>query len=495
MKMAARAAQSDFFEVNAVSKLLNLLHSPESKRVTVIGLGISNLPLVEYLLALGGCQITVRDKKQPDFSNPRIAALRDAGVNFCCGENYLENIEADILFRSPGVRPWEAGIAAAVKAGALLTSEMELFFSLCPCPILGVTGSDGKTTTTTLLSLLLRGAGRRVFVGGNIGKPLLPHLSEMRAEDFAVVELSSFQLYTMQQSPAVAVITNLAPNHLDWHPDFDDYCRAKANIFRHPGCRCLITNADNAPAAALADSAQAEGLSVVRFSSTLGETLPGEALFEKEGVICRRHDGAVSPLLAVSDIRIRGRHNVENYMAAMAAAAAALEQYPAGDAALSREVISDIASSFPGVEHRIEFVRERRGVKFYNSSIDSSPSRTIAALRSFEEPLVVICCGRDKHVPFDDMAAELCRRARAVVLTGELAPQVKAALLACRAYRPGHPEIREAASFDEAAALAAETAKPSESVLLSPGGTSFDCFPNFEVRGRRFKDLILALPD
>lgn len=476
-----------------MSQLLSLLQSPKTKRVTIIGLGISNLPLLDYLLALGGCRITVRDKKQPDFENPRIAAFREAGVAFCCGEGYLDNIEADILFRSPGVRPFEAGIAAAVASGALLTSEMELFFALCPCPILGVTGSDGKTTTTTLLSLLLRKTGRRVFVGGNIGEPLLPRLSEMRADDFAVVELSSFQLYTMKQSPSVAVITNLAPNHLDWHPDFTDYCRAKANIFRHPGCRCLITNAENAPAAALAASSE---VPVTLFSSAQGAALSGDAVFEENGMICRRKNGIVSPLLKTADIRIRGRHNVENYMAAIAAATEAVESYPAADKApLSPSVITEIAASFGGVEHRIEFVRERRGVKYYNSSIDSSPSRTMAALRSFEEPLVVICCGRDKHVPFDEMAGELCRRARAVVLTGELAPQVKAALLASPHYRPGCPEILTASTFDEATLLAAKTAKAPESVLLSPGGTSFDCFPNFEVRGQRFKELIRALDD
>ncbi len=449
----------------------------------VIGLGISNIPLVDYLISHGAEKIKVHDRNAPDTTQEHIQRFLAAGVEFICGEHYLDKIDADIIFRSPGVRPWEHGIADACGRGATLTSEMELFFELCPCPIIAITGSDGKTTTTTLTHLLLKrefertDADRAVFVGGNIGQPLLPRICEIRERDIVVVELSSFQLYTMKKSPEIAVITNLSPNHLDWHTDLDDYYTAKHNIFKANDCKRLITNHDNEVTSKLSDICR---VPISWFSHEKHDTPDGISYFEKDGYITRRQNGTDTPILKISDIKIRGRHNIENYMAAIAAT----------DTLVSPDTVGEVAREFGGVEHRIEFVREINGVKYYNSSIDSSPSRSIAALRSFDEPLVVICCGRDKHVPFGDMADELCKRADTVVLWGELAEQLYSAITSSPKYKENSPKLLRAKDMEEAVKLAQDEAKAPQSVLLSPGGTSFDAYKNFEMRGKHFKQIV-----
>jgi UDP-N-acetylmuramoylalanine--D-glutamate ligase len=464
---------------------VNISAKIDGARCTVIGLGISNIPLIDYLLSKNAAKITVCDKNKSVPDSEHISRFAKAGVEFVCGDNYLDGIEADIIFRSPGVRPWEDGIKKACDNGAILSSEMELFFELCPCRIIAVTGSDGKTTTTTLINLLLTeefkksGDTRHVFVGGNIGAPLLPRLEQMKHDDIAVVELSSFQLYTMKRSPDIAVITNLAPNHLDWHSDFEDYCQAKYNIFAHDNCKKLITNAANGTTSRLGAVCKAP---ITWFSSDKDKT-PDNCYTVDSGEIvhiCKSHK---EPILKVSDIKIKGKHNIENYMAAIAAL----------EGIVCTDTVKRVATSFGGVEHRIEFVREIGGVKYYNSSIDSSPSRTIAALNSFDEPLTVICCGRDKHVPFFEMADELCIKADTVILTGELAPQLKEAISVSKNYSQGHPSVIEAKDLAHAVALAKNHTPQHHSVLLSPGGTSFDCYKNFEERGRHFKELVNAL--
>lgn len=442
------------------------------KTVSVIGLGVSNTPLIGWLLDQGAV-VTARDKKELALLPEAVRAYASRGVTFVCGEDYLSHIEEEIICKAPGLRYDLPPIAEAVARGAILTSEMELFFERCPCKILGVTGSDGKTTTTTLLyKCLVAAYGEdKVFVGGNIGKPLLPELDRMDESCFAVVELSSFQLHTMKHSPDIAIITNLSPNHLDYHKGMEEYVEAKTNIYRHmkPGS-VLVLNGENEVTRRLGTDAP-NGVTVRHF-------LRGEAEV-KDGVIA--YEGR--EVLKTEDILIPGQHNIENYCGVICAL----------DGLVPDAVIREIAATFGGVEHRIELVRSLRGVRYYNSSIDSSPTRTTAALNSFADKVIVICGGYDKHIPFAPLAEPLCRKAKVVVLTGATASKIKEALLACPAYREGAPVIWEEPDFKEAVLTAHRVARKGDTVLLSPACASFDAFPNFEVRGNTFKSIVNEL--
>lgn len=440
-----------------------------NKKVSVIGLGISNTPLIGWLLERGA-RVSARDKKPFDLLPDTVKAYAEKGVRFFCGEDYLDGIEDEVIFKAPGLRYDLPPLVKAVENGALLTSEMELFFELCPCKILGVTGSDGKTTTTTLLYRCLAAAygEEKVFVGGNIGKPLLPELDKIDESCFAVVELSSFQLHTMTRSPDIAVITNLSPNHLDYHRGMEEYVAAKTNIYRYmkPGS-VLVLNGKNEVTKTLGADAP-QGVTVRRF-------LDGEVVV-RDGAILRGGE----EVLRTEDILLPGNHNVENYCGVIAALAGLV----------SDETIRNVAKTFGGVPHRIELVRTMNGVRYYNSSIDSSPTRTTAALNSFSEKVIVICGGYDKHIPFEPLCEPLCRRAKTVVLTGATAGKIKAALLASPCYREGAPLLIEEPDFKEAVLAAHRAARSGDIVLLSPACASFDAFPNFEVRGNTFKQIV-----
>ena len=455
----------------------------QNKRVGVIGIGISNRPLVE-LLTQAGAIVTARDKKSLADLGEVGESFLQKGVHLITGEGYLDDIDDEILFRTPGMRYDHPALAAAVANGATLTSEMQLFFELCPAKIIGITGSDGKTTTTTLISEILKAEGKRVFLGGNIGKPLLPDLFDMTSEDYCVIELSSFQLHTMTKSPDIAVITNLSPNHLDYHTDVYEYIEAKFNIFLHQqkGARIVINACRNSRLDTLLyekiEESQRESDTTYFSGNKLLQG--GNAVCEKDGVI---YHGS-TPVLAVSDIKIPGRHNVENYMAAIAALWGIV----------SIESIQKIASEFGGVEHRIEYVREVNGAHYYNSSIDSSPTRTIAALNAFgEQKLIVLLGGYDKKIPYEPLGAPLCRHAKAVILTGGTAGAIRSALIESDLYQEGFPAIFMAKDYAESVKIAHEIAQKGDVVLLSPASASFDAFRNFEERGRFFKDLVHKL--
>lgn len=460
-----------------------------SGETTVLGLGISNLPLIDFLLAQGA-RITVRDQKPLD----RLAgadALAERGVRFVTGEHYLDGAWGDVIFRSPGIRPDLPQIVEAVRAGAILTSEMELFFALTPATLIGITGSDGKTTTTTLIYRLLEGEavrsqnGARVWVGGNIGAPLLPHLDEMSVRDYAVVELSSFQLQTMRQSPHRAVMTNVTPNHLNWHTDMEEYVAAKCNICRHAPARQLVANACNAVTAEIARNSDLDVTLFTAAREHYEEVVPEymrgrtSALYLRDGIIFYGNGKTETPVLAVEDILLPGVHNIENYMAAIAATWGLV----------SGDVIVELARSFGGVEHRLEFVRELDGVRYYNGSIDSSPTRTAAALSALPGRPIVICGGSDKHVSFAPLADCLLERAGGVVLNGETAPKIKAALLEHPRWDGSLP-LAEHPRFADAVGAARAMAEPGDIVLLSPACASFDQFANFEERGNTFKHIV-----
>ena len=442
-----------------------------NKRVTVIGLGISNLPLIDYLLK-EGAEVSARDRKEYSALPDNVKALEEKGVRLILGDGYLDGIDEEYIFRTPGMRYDTKELAEAVAGGAVLTSEMELFFERCPAHMIAVTGSDGKTTTTTLISKMIEKKFGHVYVGGNIGAPLLPYVDEMTEDDWAVLELSSFQLHTMKRSPHIAVITNLSPNHLDYHTDMQEYVDAKKNIFLHmkEGTR-LILNYNNEPTRAL-ESEKAEGTAVTFFAKE------GE-VYEKDKAIYYADERIVD----TDDILIPGHHNVENYMAAIAAV------YPI----VGKEIIVELAKSFGGVEHRIELVRIKDGVRYYNSSIDSSPSRTAAALASFEEKVIAICGGKDKGISFDPLALTLCQRAKKVVLTGATRETIHNALLNCPEYKEGCPEIVVEPDFEKAVRTASDIASDGDVVVLSPGCTSFDAFPNFMARGNKFKEIVRSI--
>ena len=436
------------------------------KRVTVIGIGVSNRPLLR-LLAGAGAKVTARDRKTEEQLGDIVPRLREWGVELVLGEDYMEGIGGDVVFRTPSLRPDHPGLLAAVEQGARLTSEMEVFFEVCPCPVIAVTGSDGKTTTTTVIAEMLRAAGKTVWLGGNIGTPLLPLCREMKPEDYAVVELSSFQLMDMKRSPQRAVITNLAPNHLDIHRDMEEYVDAKKNIFRYQKeGDLLVVNADNPITAPF------RGPGETRTFSRLGE-----------GDVCVR-DGVIfrggRKVLPVSDILLPGVHNVENYMAAIAVV----------EGLAPDEDIRQVARTFGGVEHRIELVRVKDGVRYYNDSIASSPTRTMAGLRSFPEKVILIAGGYDKHIPYDPLGPEICAHVKKLFLNGATGPKIRAAVERC----PGEkPEMVDCGDFASAVKAAAAAAEPGDVVLMSPASAAIDQFRNFMVRGNYFKELVKEL--
>jgi UDP-N-acetylmuramoylalanine--D-glutamate ligase len=459
--------------------LSEYLASLTGKTVAVIGCGVSNRPLLRRLAA-SRAKVCAYDRKTREELGEFADELDALGITLFAGPDYLEKLHGDIIFRTPGLRPDIPQILRAVDAGAVLTSEMEVFFDVCPCPIYAVTGSDGKTTTSTLIAEMLTGAGFRCHLGGNIGRPLLCSADEITPEDRVVVELSSFQLMTMKKAPAVAVVTNVAPNHLDVHRDMDEYVAAKRNVFLYQNAAGrVVLNHENGITRSFADEAQGN---VLFFSKT---DIPGDGAYLKDGVIHMRARGEDTAVLSAADIRIPGMHNVENYMAAIAAVWGSV---PA-------EGIRTLARSFGGVEHRIEFVRQRRGVRYYNDSIASSPTRTIAGLHAFAQKIILIAGGYDKKIPFEPLAPEICAHVRILILCGATAGKIRAAVEACPAYKQDTPAILEADTLEQAVALAAGAAEAGDIVSLSPACAAFDQFPNFAVRGRTFKEYVRALPE
>ena len=440
------------------------------RKIAVLGLGVSNRPLVRLLLE-AGCHVTGCDRTPREALDQEVLDLESQGCNLRVGEGYLDGLEADLVFRTPGMHPNNPALAALREGGAEVTSEMEVFFECCPCTILAVTGSDGKTTTTTLISEMLKAAGKTVWLGGNIGTPLLPRCREMKEEDYAVVELSSFQLMDMKRSPHIAVITNLAPNHLDVHKDMEEYIWAKENLFRFQSENdVLVLNADNDITAGFT------GNGATKFFSRRGQT--NGAWSDNEWVW---RNG--QKVLKKSDILLPGEHMVEDYMAAILAVEGLVED----------ETIRQVARTFGGVEHRIELVRIKDGVRYYNDSIASSPTRTIAGLKSFPEKVLLIAGGYDKHIPYDVLGPEICKHVKKLFLGGATGPQIRAAVENAPGYRPGYPEIVDCADFTAAVHAAVAAAESGDVVLMSPASAAFDQFKNFMVRGDYFKKLIMEL--
>ena len=445
----------------------------QGKTAAVLGIGVSNQPLIRMLLARG-IRVVACDKTPREKLDEEVLALEQAGAELHVGEGYLDGVEADVIFRTPGMHPDIPALRRLRASGAALTSEMEAFFEVCPCRIIAVTGSDGKTTTTTLIAKILEHAGHRVWIGGNIGAPLLPQADAMQPGDLVVVELSSFQLMTMERAADTAVVTNVAPNHLDVHKDMAEYVQAKKRVFlgQSEGGK-VVLNYDNAITRSFAAEAKGE----VEFFSR--QQRPEHGVYLENGVILR--DG--KKIMDAADIRIPGVHNIENYMAAACAV----------EGLASDEDIDAVARSFGGVEHRIEFVRELDGVKYYNDSIASSPTRTIAGLHSFPQKLVLIAGGYDKKIPFDVLGPEICAHVKLLILCGATSEKIRAAVTAAPDYQPGQPEIVQAETLQQAVALARGKSTAGDIVTLSPACAAFDQFKNFMVRGETYKKLVMEL--
>lgn len=449
----------------------------KGKRIAVLGIGVSNVPLIELLCA-HGCDVTACDMRTREQMNGEAERLESLGAKLKLGPDYLEDLDHDVLFRTPGLMPFDPHLEAARDRGALLTSEMEVFLALCPCKVIAITGSDGKTTTSTIISELLKAAGYRVHLGGNIGNPLLCEIPDIRKEDIAVLELSSFQLHSMYCRPNIAVVTNISPNHLDKHKDFQDYIDAKREILMHqPESARLILNADDGHTPYYEHFAKAQ---ILHFSDRRDLTF---GAFVRDGVLIRVSGGEEHPVLRVDEIRLPGEHNVLNYLAAFAAT----------EGLVPDEVCARIAREFAGVEHRLEIVRTLHGVTYINDSIGSSPTRTIAGLHAMRVKPIVIAGGYDKHIPFDELGDALCQYAKAVFLTGDTAEKIRHAILVSSKYAESGLQIVMEPDFRAAVMAAAGAAAAGDTVLFSPACASFDHFKNFAERGRYYKSLIMGL--
>jgi UDP-N-acetylmuramoylalanine--D-glutamate ligase len=492
---------------------VQLVTNFDGRRVTVIGLAREGTALVNFL-AQRGAVATASDLKNAEELGENICEIRSrwpespapqARARVCLelGGHPLTILDdAEIVFVSPGVPAEAPVLAEARRRGILLSSESRLFATLCPAPIIGVTGSSGKTTTATLVGLMLEAAGRRTWVGGNIGRPLIGHLDDITPDDWVVMELSSFQLeyfapaslekhgpakgddpllMTLRKgfSPPFAAILNISPNHLDRHPSMEAYIAAKVPIVASQGAdRVALLGYDNAITRSLAEACPGQ---ICYFSL---ETEVHQGTFLRGDRIVLRWGEGEESVCPVSEVRLRGQHNLANVLAACALG---------GAAGVPTRAMAEVARTFAGVEHRLELVRELRGARYYNDSIATSPERLVAALRSFDEPIVLLAGGRDKHLPWDEAAALMLEKARHIILFGEAAPLIDRAIAEAKKEGSVGPVIHYCHTLEEAVKMAAGCAQPGDVVLLSPGGTSFDAFQDFAHRGRRFKELVQAL--
>ena len=453
----------------------------QGKKVAFIGAGVSHKRCIEQFVELGA-QVTLCDQKKSieDFGD-YADTLRRLNVALSLGEHYTDGFAGqDIIMRTPGYEYFKPELQAAKAAGAMVTSEVELFFEFCPCEIVAVTGSDGKTTTTTLISKMFEAAGRKVFLGGNIGAALLPQLVDVTPDAVAVVELSSFQLISMRRSPKVAVVTNVTPNHLDHHKDMQEYIDAKRNIllWQVPPCRAVL-GYENDITRAMQSDCKGEQVWFTR----LHETDRGAFLRASDDTLCYAENGVVTPVLPRAEIKLRGLHNVENLLAAIAAV---WGRVPV-------EAMRQVGSTFTGVEHRIEPVRVLDGVTYYNDSIASSPTRTIAGLRSFDQKIILIAGGYDKKIPYEPLAPEVLAHVKTLVLMGATGPRIEKAVREHPDFDESKLTILHADNMQHAVELARSAAQPGDVVSLSPASASFDLYPNFEVRGRDYKNIVMQL--
>lgn len=456
--------------------LHNYIESIKSKRIGVIGVGVSNMPLIVKLLE-NGCDVTACDKRTAEAMGEDYEKLAAMGAKFMLGEDYLENLNFDIIFRTPGLMPFDEHLENVRKNGGIVTSEMEVFFELCPCRIISVTGSDGKTTTTSIIAELLKAQGYNVHLGGNIGRPLLCDVDSMSPDDFAVLELSSFQLHSMNCKPNVAVITNISPNHLDKHKDYQDYIDAKSAIFlQQDNNDRLVLNHENEYSEYYRNQAKSQ----VNYFSRVFK--PENGVYSDDKCIYRVIDGREAKIMDIEDIKLPGLHNLENYMAA----------FSATQGLVSDATCVDVAKTFNGVEHRLERVREKDGVVYINDSIGTSPSRTAAGLHALKTKPILIAGGYDKHIPFDALGDEICQYVKELFLCGATAEKIASVVRNSKFYTDDF-KMTIMDDFKETVLAASKAAESGDIVLLSPACAAFDQFKNFMERGKYFKQIVMEL--
>ncbi len=460
------------------TKMTSFFDNIKGKTIAFIGIGTSNLPLIK-LFRDKGARVLACDRKEFEALGNNGLQAQKYGAELILGENYLSDLDADIVFRSPGTPFYTDELVKLRENGVILTSEMEVFFDLCPCKIIAVTGSDGKTTTTTIISEFLKAGGKTVHLGGNIGNPLLPDIESIAPDDFAVVELSSFQLISMRKSPDVAVVTNLAPNHLDIHKDMQEYIDSKKNIILHQNAFSKsVLNLDNDITREFADSVRGQ----LAFFSSSDNTSNGAYI---DGhTICYSDYGKVTRIMDYRDIKIPGMHNVENYLAAISAVWGMIDV----------DTIVSVAKNFGGVEHRAEFVREYRGVKYYNDSIASSPTRTaLGTLSLYDDKIIIIAGGYDKHIPYEPLGPVINNKVKVLILLGDTAPKIEKAVKSADNYNPDSIKIINVDNMENAVASAVELSQFGDIVSLSPASASFGLYKNFEERGNHFKSIVNGL--
>ena len=461
------------------NKIVSFFDSVKGKTVAFCGIGGSNLPLIR-LFKKYGANVLACDRREKDALGENADKAEEYGATLRLGDDYLKNLGADIIFRTPGMKFYMPELVEARNNGAVVTSEMEVFFDLCPCKIIAVTGSDGKTTTTSVIAEMLKAQGYNVRLGGNIGKPLLPEIEEVQPDDIAVVELSSFQLISMRKSPDVAVVTNLAPNHLDIHKDMQEYIDSKKNILLHQNAfGKAVLNFDNDIAYSF--------LSDIRGSAYLfsrKNSVSNGACLNDKGEIVMNENGKETIIMKASEIKIPGLHNVENYLAAICAVWGMVDA----------QTIRKVAMEFGGVEHRAELVRELDGVKYYNDAIGTSPTRTVKGMLSlFEQKIILIAGGYDKKIPYDDMGKVVPSTVKVLILFGATADKIEAATKNAPDYTEGNPKIIRVSNMEEAVAAARENAVEGDIVAMSPASASFDMYKNFAEKGIHFKKIVNEL--
>lgn len=470
-------------------KVKEYIASLRGKKIAFVGMGVANAPSALFL-ARHGLQVYACDSRDESYIGKKTCEeLRACGVQFSLGKDYLHILpEMDIVFRSNGILPFQnPWIGECIERGQTVTSEMEEFFHYCPAKIIGITGSNGKTTTTTLIYEMLKKAGYSAVIGGNIGKAMLPYLEDLTPSDYAVCELSSFQLLTMGNlvhQPDIAVVTNIESTHLDHHISLDEYVDAKRNvlIYQDPSQRTVL-NADcdySIGHRVYHDMRYDVRGQLAEFS--LEKPVNTGAYLDDNDNIVYAEDGTVTQIMPASDIRLPGRHNIANYCTAIAAVWGLVQP----------EQIREVARTFGGVEHRIEFVREVDGVKYYNDSIATSPSRVISGVRAFNQKIIAIQGGSDKGNDLSVMVPDLLTHVKILILNGATADKIEQAVLAAPDYDPDQLQIIKVKDLAQAVEAARKAAQPGDIVSLCPACPAFDQFKTFEYRGREFKRLVNA---
>ena len=446
----------------------------KGKKVGVVGIGVSNIPLIHFLVELQAV-VTAFDKKTYSLLGQAAPDFEKKGVKLVLGEKYLNDLTGfDVIFKTPSMRIDHPALLKAKEEGTYITSEMQEFIKYCPAKTFGVTGSDGKTTTTTIIYNILKKEGYKTWVGGNIGIPLFANIEEITKDDKVVLELSSFQLMTMTVSTDVAIVTNLSPNHLDIHKDIEEYINAKKNIYKYQRVGdLLILNKDNALTYELRKEAKG-GIMYFSTNEKLeeGAYYQNDTLFIMDKEVCK-----------LEEMKIKGMHNVENLLTAFCATQ--------GEVAVSS--MRYVATTFKGVPHRDEFVREVDGVEYYNNSIASTPTRVIASLKAYGKPVILIAGGYDKKIPFEPLAEEAYSNIKKLILVGATKYKIKEVFESVLNEKKISLEIILAENFNEAITAAKLAASPGDIVTLSPACASFDMFENFEVRGNKYKEIVMAL--